>query len=81
MMAVSLHACLPYQAMFRLYSQSTDIRKSFDSLAGIIHNEPKINSQGGDVFLFVNKKRDKVKLLHWSGSHCIIYYKILERGG
>jgi len=33
-----------------------------------------------DVFIFLNKNRNKVKLLHWAGSGFVLYYKRLERG-
>lgn len=65
---------------YTLYSGATDMRKSFDSLSGLIRNELHINPQNGDVFLFINKNRDKVKLLHWTGGSYTMYYKRLERG-
>jgi len=65
---------------YQLYSQPTDMRKSFDSLSGLIRNDLSINPQNGDVFLFVNKNRDKIKLLHWNGGSYTMYYKRLERG-
>lgn len=65
---------------FLYYSQPTDMRKSFDGLSGLIKNQLLSNPQSGDVFLFVNKSRDKIKLLHWSGSGYTLYYKRLESG-
>ncbi|MEQ9287951.1 MAG: IS66 family insertion sequence element accessory protein TnpB [Cyclobacteriaceae bacterium] len=65
---------------YLLYSQPTDMRKSFDSLSGLIKNELTLSPHNGDVFLFINKNRDKVKLLHWTGGSFILYYKRLERG-
>jgi len=56
------------------------MRKSFDSLSGLIRNELSINPENGDVFLFINKNRDKIKLLHWNGGSYTMYYKRLERG-
>jgi transposase len=32
------------------------------------------------VFIFINKSRDKIKLLHWQGSGYLLYYKRLEKG-
>jgi transposase len=71
---------LSSEKCYLLYSQATDLRKSFDSLSGIIRDELMVNPQSGDVYLFINKNRDKVKLLHWSGGSFTIYYKRLERG-
>jgi len=47
-----------------LYSEATDMRKSFNGLSGIIENELEGNPINGDVFMFINRSRDKIKLLH-----------------
>jgi transposase len=65
---------------FHLYSRATDMRKSFDSLCGIIQQELSQSPTNGEVFIFINKNRNKMKLLHWSGSSFVLYYKRLERG-
>ena len=52
---------------FHLYSESTDMRKSFDGLSGIIRNLLDTDPCNGDVFIFINKRHDKIKLLHWQG--------------
>jgi len=65
---------------FHLYSQPTDMRKSFDGLSGIIQNTMESNPCNGDVFIFINRRRDKIKLLHWQGISFTLYYKRLEEG-
>jgi len=65
---------------FQLYSTPTDMRKSFDGLCGLIQNYLNQSPTSGDVFIFLNKNRNKVKLLHWSGSGFVLYYKRLEKG-
>ena len=65
---------------FLLYSQPTDMRKSFDGLSGLIKNQLATDPRNGDVFLFINKGRDKIKLLHWNRSGYTLYYKRLEKG-
>lgn len=65
---------------YHLYSQPTDMRKSFDSLCGIISQELQQSPTNGDVFIFINKSSNKMKLLHWCGSSFILYYKRLEEG-
>lgn len=65
---------------FHLYSQPTDMRKSFDGLSGLIQNNLESNPCNGDVFIFINKRRDKIKLLHWQGISFTLYYKRLEEG-
>ncbi len=65
---------------FHLYSKSTDMRKGFNGLCGLIQNDLSTSPTNGSVYIFINKTRDKVKLLHWSGSSFILYYKRLESG-
>lgn len=65
---------------FRLYSQPTDMRKSFDGLSGLVQNTLGSNPLNGDVFIFINRRRDKIKLLHWQGVSFTLYYKRLEEG-
>lgn len=65
---------------FHLYSEPTDMRKSFNGLSGIVENDLEGNPTNGDVFIFINKTRDKIKLLHWNASGFTLYYKRLETG-
>lgn len=65
---------------FHLYSEPTDMRKSFDGLSGIIQNTLEIDPCSGDVYIFINKRHDKIKLLHWQGISFTLYYKRLEKG-
>jgi len=65
---------------FHLYNQATDMRKSFDGLSGLIQNTLESNPLNGDVFIFINRRRDKIKLLHWQGVSFTLYYKRLEEG-
>jgi len=65
---------------FHLYNQPTDMRKSFNSLSGIVRNELDEDPCSGDVYIFINKARDKVKLLHWQGIGFTLYYRRLEEG-
>jgi transposase len=65
---------------FHLYNGICDMRKGFNGLCGIVRNILLSDPCSGDVFMFVNKKRDKMKLLHWQGGGFVLYYKRLEKG-
>ena len=65
---------------YQLFSEPTDMRKSFDGLCGLIQTHLEVAPTSGTVFLFINKRKDKVKLLHWMGSGFVLYYKRLEQG-
>jgi transposase len=65
---------------FNLFSQPTDMRKGFNGLSGIVSNILEDNPRSGEVFIFINKTRDKIKLLQWQDSGFVLYYKRLEQG-
>lgn len=56
------------------------MRKSFNGLSGLVRNEMHLSPTDGSVFIFVNKRRNKIKLLVWDRSGFVIYYKSLEKG-
>ena len=56
------------------------MRRSFAGLSGIIVNELKLPLTSGDVFIFINKPRDSIKLFVWDRNGFVIYYKRLEEG-
>ena len=62
------------------YSGAADMRKSFDALCGIVNQHMQLNILQGGVYIFVNKKRNQIKLLTWDGDGLAIYYKRLEKG-
>lgn len=63
-----------------LYNCPTDMRKSFNGLCGLVTGKLGGNPQSGEVFIFINKRRDKIKLLHWEPGGFVLYYKRLEQG-
>ena len=63
-----------------LYREPTDMRKGFDGLSGLVRSELGQDPLSGDVFAFVNRKRDKMKLLLWDRSGFVVWYKRLEEG-
>lgn len=65
---------------FQLYGRPTDMRKSFDGLCGLVANDLDQNLTNGTVYIFINKLRNKVKLLHWQSGGFVLYYKRLETG-
>ncbi len=56
------------------------MRKSFDSLSGIVRNDLQKDPLSGEVFIFINKRCNQVKLLLWEGDGFSLYYKRLEKG-
>ena len=67
-------------ARYYLYRDPTDIRKSFDGLCGLVTNRLGQSPMSGDVFIFINKPRNRMKLLKWEAGGFVLFYKRLERG-
>lgn len=56
------------------------MRKSFNGLSGLVRNELGREPTSGDVFVFINRNRTHLKLLHWERGGFVLYYKRLEQG-
>jgi transposase len=65
---------------YYFYNQATDMRKGCYGLCGIVQNELKKNILLCDVFVFINKRRNQVKLLQWDKDGFALYEKRLEKG-
>ena len=63
-----------------LRRQPTDMRKSFDGLSGIVRSELGHDPLAGDLFVFVNRRRDFVKALYWDRDGLALCSKRVERG-
>ena len=71
---------IPSSVAIFMYSEPTDMRKGFDGLSAIVRSEFKGDPLDGSLFLFVNRRRDRLKILHWDGTGYWLYYKLLESG-
>ncbi len=58
----------------------TDMRKSFDTLAALVIDVIDEDPQSGHLFLFVNRRRDRLKVLWWDRSGYCLLAKRLEHG-
>jgi transposase len=56
------------------------MRKGCYGLCGLVTNDMKKNILSGDVFVFMNKRHNKIKLLQWDKDGFAIYEKRLEKG-
>lgn len=67
-------------ARYYLFREPTDMRKSFDGLCGVITGRLKEDPMSGDIFIFINKPRNRIKLLRWESGGFVLFYKRLEKG-
>ncbi len=68
------------QVRIYLYAKDVDMRKSFDGLHAIIQTDFQKDVRLGDVFLFLNRRLDRLKLIGWDRDGLAIFYKRLEKG-
>ena len=68
------------KSRYLLYSQSTDMRKSFHGLAAIVRYQMQCDVLNGDIYIFLSKRRNAIKLLRFEPDGFAIFYKRLEKG-
>ena len=71
---------LPQNAKIYFCSQPVDFRKGFNGLSGIIESHFAMNVLDGHLFLFVNRRGDRIKALWWEPGGLVLWYKRLEQG-
>jgi transposase len=57
-----------------------DFRKTFDGLSGEVRDFLGREPLDGSVYVFYNRRRDRLKILLWDGDGFWLFYKRLERG-
>ena len=63
-----------------LYTQPTDMRKSYDGLSALVKHVLHEDPTSGHLFVFINRKRTQMKVLYFDRSGYCVWSKRLERG-
>jgi len=58
----------------------TDMRKSFNGLSGLVRSRMKADPLSGDLFVFCNRLRNRLKILYFDATGMWVFAKRLERG-
>jgi transposase len=65
---------------YYLFSEPADMRKGYYGLGNLVRQHYFREPTDGSVYIFINRRRDKMKLLIWDRTGYVIYYKALEQG-
>ena len=71
---------LPPSVKIFLASRPVDMRLSFDRLEALVRDVLVEDPYSGHLFVFRNRRGDRVKILYWDRSGFCIWYKLLEQG-
>ena len=71
---------LPPSVKVYLAAAPTDLRRGHDGLCAAVRAQLGRDPYAGDLFVFVGRRVDRIKILFWDRGGFVVYYKRLERG-
>ena len=70
----------PSKTKIFVHTQPADMRKGFSGLSGIVREQFESDPSDGSLFIFINRRRDRMKLLQFADGGFWLYYRLLEAG-
>jgi len=71
---------LPASVRVYLCLSPTDMRRSFDGLHALVRDHLQLDAFAGHLYIFANRKKDRLKILYWNNDGFAIWAKRLEEG-
>jgi transposase len=71
---------LPASVRVYLCASACDMRKSFDGLHALVAQSMELDAFAGHLFVFANRRRDRIKILYWDRDGFAVWAKRLEAG-
>jgi transposase len=71
---------LPASVRVYLCLSPCDMRRSFDGLHALVRDHLQLDALAGHLYLFANKRKDRVKILYWDRDGFAVWAKRLEEG-
>lgn len=69
----------PFIKRVYLHRQPVDFRKSINGLSAIVEQELQLSPFSKELFVFVNRAHNRIKILLWEPNGFVLYYKRLEQ--
>jgi transposase len=63
-----------------VFTPAADMRNGVNGLSGIVRSQFQADPTDGSLYLFINRRRDRLKILHFDGGGFWLYYRVLESG-
>jgi transposase len=63
-----------------VYTRPTDMRNGINGLSGIVRDQFSADPTDGSLFVFINRRCDRLKMLYFDGGGFWLYYRVLEAG-
>jgi len=63
-----------------VYGETVNMRNGFEGLSAIVEQSMKEETTSGAFFVFLNRQRNRMKILYWDCDGLAIWYKRLEKG-
>ncbi len=70
----------PASVQVYLCASACDMRKSFDGLHSLVTQSMELDAFAGHLFVFANRRRDRIKILYWDRDGFAVWAKRLEEG-
>ena len=71
---------IPNNLKVFFYLKPVDMRKSINGLSIMVVDQLEMDAMSGQLFLFCNRYKDKIKALYWDKNGFCLWYKRLEKG-
>ena len=71
---------IPASVSVFLHREPVDFRKAHDGLVAIVRQALREDPLDGSLYVFLNRRRDRIKLIQWDGNGLWLHYKRLEQG-
>ncbi|GIW97276.1 MAG: transposase [Pirellulaceae bacterium] len=63
-----------------VYTRPADLRRGISGLSGLVREQLNADPLDGSLYVFINRRQDRMKVLHYERGGFWLYYRVLEAG-